>query len=528
MNPLQRTSIFTLGIIFSFVFFIFILIGFYSDALSIEFAILMTVIVNFLLWILGPSISDVIYKWIYKARFFTHEEFSQQYPDLSSFIQSVSQNYKFSMPKIGFINDRNPTAFTYGSTKNHARIVFTKGLIHYLNPDEQKAVFAHELGHIYHQDFIVMTIAVTLAQILYELYAIFAKSNKKSNNKKGKSLAWIGLVSYVFYIVTSYLILYLSRVREYYADSFAAQVTKTPHSLIQALVKIAYGIVQAEDTETGKNLLESTRSLGILDIKNAGFISGIVTYSAEPAIVAEVMAFDNCSPWAKILELSSTHPLTGKRISALEKIAQSLNQKKLIDFEAAFAKMNIDRKKLYRDFSLEVVIYFLPFILPVIGFLLLGIGGALLAFALGSIFKIMYRLNENKAVPSSVIDQMRNPYASPMRGNPIFLEGQLVGRGVPGYIFSEDMMFQDKTGLAYLDYHSFLGFIGNFFFAISKVKKLLGQSVKVEGWFFRGLSHSVTLRKIFHGEEKISSHPKAWFIIRNLVIAAIGLILILS
>lgn len=521
MNPLQRASIFTLGIVFSFILFILILVGLYTERLTLSSAIFWTVIINFLFWLLGPVLSDFIYRNIYKAKFYSQEEFNSINPDLSAFIDSVCKTYKFKFPKIGIINDRNPTAFTYGSTRNNARIIFTEGITHYLAPDEVKAVIAHELGHIHHADFIIMTVAVIMVQVLYELYFILTKTKNGSRGKKGP-LALVGLVSYILYLISQYLILYLSRVREYYADSFSAQVTKSPHSLSQALVKIAYGIVQAADTDSSKRLLESTRSMGILDVKNAGFISGLVYASSDPLVVAQVMSFDNLNPWAKILELSSTHPLTGKRISALEKIAVSLGQQKMVDFEKALSGMQFDRARLYKNFYFEIVIYFLPYLLPVPGFIFGGIGGAIIGFALGSILKINYQMREETSRQSTVIEEMKNIYASPMRGKPVSFDGKIVGRGVPGYIFSEDMMFQDATGLMYLDYHDFLGWFGNILFALRAIKNLLGQNAKVEGWFFRGITQHITLRKVQSGGNTITSHPKIWSMVINIALLFFG------
>lgn len=523
MNPLIRASVFTLGILLSFVFFIFVLAGLYTDQLSLSWAVTLTILVNALFWAIGPFISDFLYRFIYKAKFFTPEEFTREYPEYASFISALCAKYRFRMPKMGIISDRNPTAFTYGSTRNNARIIFTEGILHYLKPDEVKAVFAHELGHVHHADFIIMTIAVTLVQVLYELYAILSKTKSKSSNKKGNYLAMVGLAAYIFYWIGSYLILYLSRVREYFADAFSAETTGDPGLLSQALVKIAYGIVQAEDTDSAKRLLESTRALGVMDVKNAGFITGIAYKSADSVLIAEVMAFDILSPWAKILELSSTHPLTGKRLFALERIGKEKRLGNgLMDFGKAFERLRVDKARLWQNFWLEAGVYFLPWILPVPGLFLGGIGGALIGFALGSTLNIFYRMSESRAVPSTVIDQLRNVYASPMRGSPVYLEGQIVGKGVPGYAFSEDMMFQDKTGLIFLNYHSILGWFGNLFFAIGKVKKLIGVNAQAEGWFFRGLSHSLTLRKIRYGNESVTSHPKAWIVLRNAIIAVIG------
>lgn len=449
-------------------------------------------------------------------------------PQYASFIESVCKKYGFSFPKMGIIDDNNPTAFTYGSTRNNARIVITAGILKYLSEREALAVIGHEMGHIKNYDFIIMSVAATLVQILYELYVVLSRSKAKSSSKKGGNLAWIGLVAYAFYIIGTYLLLYLSRVREYYADQFSSEVTNTPNLLIQALVKIAYGIVAEEDSQSSKRLLEATRSLGVIDVKNAGFIGSLVYVSSQPEILAEVMSFDIVSPWAKILELSSTHPLTGKRILALGKIAQTMQQVKLIDFEAAYERLKLDKQRLYHNFILEVCIYFLPLAILVVGFLIGGIGGGLAGFAIGSLIKINYRMQETQPKKTTILEQMRNVYASPMKGERVVLDGNIVGRGVAGFALSEDMMLQDKTGLIYIDYQSIWGFIGDIFFAIGKVKKLIGEAVQAEGWFFRGIAQSITLTHVYHGHESVSSHPKAWGIILNVITLIIGVLMMVN
>ena len=527
MNALVRNSLLTLGLLFSFVFFIIILIGLLLDFVSLPFAIGLTVIINFLIWLVSPAISDFIYRHIYKTRFYNEDDFRTIYPQLHGFIKVVCDSSKITFPKIGIIEDKNPTAFTYGSHKGNARIVFTQGILHYLNEDETKAVLAHEIGHISNNDFIIMTIASTLVQILYEIYTVLIRT-KSRGSKKGNPLVAIAIISYIFYFIGTYLLLFLSRTREYFADQFSASVTKSPHTLTQALVKIAYGIVEAEDTENGKRLLHATRALGLIDVKNAGHIGSIIKVSSEPNAVAQVMVFDIISPWAKILEIGSTHPLTGRRILALEKIAQSLGQNKLIDIDSAIKSKQIDNTRLYKNFLFELILYVLPYTLPLIGLLLFGIGGFLLVLGIALILRINYMMAESAGVKSNVFEEMCNPYASPMRGRSVIFNGAIVGRGVPGFVLSEDMMFQDDTGLAYLDYSHILGFLGDFFFAIKKVKALMGRSVTVEGWFFRGIMHHVTLRKVIDGNEIIQSHPKFWQNAIGGLIAVVGLVMIVG
>jgi Zn-dependent protease with chaperone function len=160
----------------------------------------------------------------------------------------VAGDYRFKAPRIGFIPDRNPTAFTYGLLRSNARIVVTQGIFEFLSEEEQRAVVAHELGHIVNRDFILMTMAGMLVQILYQIYAALARSQRSSSSKEGNKLAVIGFVALIFYYIGIYLLLYLSRTREYLADAFSAGRVE-PRHLAGALIKIAYGIVAIKDTE---------------------------------------------------------------------------------------------------------------------------------------------------------------------------------------------------------------------------------------------------------------------------------------
>jgi Zn-dependent protease with chaperone function len=82
-----------------------------------------------------------------------------------------------------------------------------------------------------------------LVQILYQVYAALARSGNGSGDKKGKG-AIVGLAALICYYIGIYLLLYLSRTREYLADAFSASRVEPQH-LASALIKIAYGICRS-------------------------------------------------------------------------------------------------------------------------------------------------------------------------------------------------------------------------------------------------------------------------------------------
>ncbi|QQS20277.1 M48 family metalloprotease [Candidatus Saccharibacteria bacterium] len=514
-------SLVTLGLIFSFVFFIIVLILLQQDAMNVWLAMGLTVVFNFIMWLVGPWVTDWINKFFYKVEFLTPEQVAQRYPTIAPTIQQVSSEYNFKYPKVGIIPDNNPTAFCYGSGRYNSRLVVTQGLFKYLNEGEQRAVVAHEMGHIVNRDFIVMMVASTLVQLLYEMYYWLTRSKGDRKN----NLAAIGFIAYILYVIASYLLLYLSRTREKLADIFGAQVAD-PEDLSNALIKIAYGIVSEEDSGATTRLLHSTRHMGLVDVKDAKHAGGVsyITNNDSQA-VTEAMLFDAYSPWAKLIELNSTHPLTGNRIKALSKMPSKSGRPFSYNVEAAASRVMLDKRRLWNVLWSDLAVMGMPYAVAIaVGLVSRNWGIGIATFGIALVLKTMYRYPSGTPAQTSVLGEMRNPYASPLRGKYVSLQGAAVGRGVPGFVFGEDLMYQDKTGLIFMDYHSAFSFFGNIFFALKKVKKLLGQPSVATGWFYRSIASSLILRRIdVDGQPKpIRSRRREWSFVWAFLLIALG------
>ena len=73
--------------------------------------------------------------------------------------------------------------------------------------------------------------------LLYQVYAF------TRNIRSFRALAY---GAYLFYWVSQFVVLLLNRTREYFADHYAAEVTRAPEALSPALIKIAYGMVKSD------------------------------------------------------------------------------------------------------------------------------------------------------------------------------------------------------------------------------------------------------------------------------------------
>ncbi len=496
----------TITLLLGMVFVLFLALTFIlssEDPVNgLNIAITGTLLFNIAAFFLSPFLLDLMQNCLYRTRWVSLAEIQQHSPEAARIIQRICGQQKLKQPRLGIIDDQNPTAFTYGSLPNTARLVVSQGLFTYLEDEEIATVYAHELGHIVHWDFAVMTLASTLVQITYLIYT-FARRLGRSGGEKIKNAAGTAAVTaYVFYLVGTYLLLYLSRTREYYADHFAAETTGNPNALSRALVKIAYGILEeSKHAAEPSRLIEGTRALGIYDAK-AATATGTAYRIAQPQQLGRVFLWDMFNPWGWFMELNSTHPLTGKRVRALSTYAEQLGLETEFDLSRVVAEgKRLDKKKLYGNFVLDVLLYAAQAIGVLCG-LIVGISlvsakvasgtvvlaTVLIGFGVGTLIKtaVMFP-NFQFAASFDVLELMSNPYASPLRGKPVQIQGELIGRGDAGYQFGSDLKLQDRTGMIYLRYASRFGSFGNFLFGMNRVKNLIGSSVSTVGWFRRGV-----------------------------------------
>lgn len=471
------------------------------------------------------GISPYIIQWIYRIDWIPYEEFAARFPHMTDSLNKVVAYNGIKMPRLGIIHDLNPNAFTFGHTKNNARVVITDGILEYLNKKEQNAVFSHELGHVVHSDFIIMTIVFAIPLVLLTIarwayYTSLFSGRRRSSDDDANVLYLlliaVAVLSYLSYYLGYLISLMVSRVREYYADQHAAEVLEDPNALSTGLVKIAYGLLVDRDInvdvkERNKSKVRALRGLGIFDpstAKGLGIISVTTKGVLSMDAIQAAAAWDLYNPWAKYFQALSTHPLPARRIQRLNEQCEFYGKKPEIDFSQSkeIAEQQAG-KTLWDQFLWDIFMKALPTLIFVallgvtiitlirslveipfidwkIILLMWAIGFYIIGF--GSIIKIKY-MYKSGFEAKKVVDLVTNVKASPMRSVPAIVEGKIVGRGVPGYYFSEDMYFQDDTGLMYVDYRYGISII-DFIHSMKRIRRMVGQRVRIKGWYRRGPS----------------------------------------
>jgi heat shock protein HtpX len=161
----------------------------------------------------------------------------QDAPGLHAMIERLCIQADLPKPRIAVADTHVPNAFATGRSQKSATVCATTGIMSVLSPSELEGVMAHELSHVKHRDVLIMTIAsffASIAAIIMQFGFFFGGSDDDN-----PSFAIVLLVSFVVYIVSFFLMLALSRYREFAADRGAAIITGRPSALSSALVKIA-------------------------------------------------------------------------------------------------------------------------------------------------------------------------------------------------------------------------------------------------------------------------------------------------
>lgn len=220
----------------------------------------------------------------------------QEAPGLHAMIEKLCIQADLPKPRVAVADTDLPNAFATGRSQKSATVCATTGIMRTLSPSELEGVMAHELAHVKHRDVLIMTIAsffASLAAIILQFGFFFGGGGDDEN----PSFIVVLLVSFVVYVLSFFLMMSLSRYREFAADRGAAIVTGRPSALASALSKIASNVQQLPQ----RDLREAER----LERMNAFFI--------VPVRVKSVLQ-----------GLFSTHPPTEKRIERLQQLERSL------------------------------------------------------------------------------------------------------------------------------------------------------------------------------------------------------------
>ncbi len=271
---------------------------------------------NILQWLISPYLIGALYR--------TREISQDENPKLHEVVDELSRKSGIKKPKLMLAQIPIPNAFAYGSPIAGTRVAVTDGLLKTLNPDEVEAVLGHELGHLKHRDVqVMMFVSLLPALFTYVGYSLMFSGAYGNQKNQGSGGAVIGIALVAFSYVLTMFTLYVSRIREYYADRHSASIVEGgSQKLSTGLAKIVQASKSMGRNRKGKQNLNSFKALFITDPDRAETDSISMSVAAstnDHALVQEILS-KKVSTQDRIMEVFSTHPNIVKRLKALSEL----------------------------------------------------------------------------------------------------------------------------------------------------------------------------------------------------------------
>ncbi|MFC1952911.1 zinc metalloprotease HtpX [Chloroflexota bacterium] len=268
-------------------------------------------------YLIGPSIVG----WSMKINWVSEKEA----PELHRMIGELAEKANLPKPRVGISQLSIPNAFAFGRTQADGRICVTQGILDLLTRDELKAVLGHEMAHIQHRDMAIITLISVIPLILYWIaFSMMWGGALGGRRQSGGYAALIGFGAFLLYFITNLLVLYGSRIREYYADQGSVELGNKPHNMATALYKLVHGDARFKGSPELKQA-EKVRAFFVNDPARAWRevkelsqldrdMSGTIDFTELMDLRQKEVRLSSSD---KMMELFTTHPNMLKRIKHL-------------------------------------------------------------------------------------------------------------------------------------------------------------------------------------------------------------------
>jgi len=304
------------AVLFSIVYAVIAMAGTYMGLGNFYFYLVLSLGMMLIQYLIGPKIVE----WTMRVKYIKREE----NPALYRIVQDLSLKANIPMPKIGVAGIALPNAFAFGRGIRDGRVCVTEGILSLLNEEELKAVLGHELSHLKNRDVLTITLLSVIPMIMYRIaWQFLFYGRRRDERSSGANTMLIGLAAFLFYFITNLLVLYASRIREYFADRGSVLLGNKPQALASSLYKLVYGAARIDkeslkEVEGLKAFFASDPSQALNEIKELRQLdldkSGTIEASELEFLRNKKV---NLGFGDKFLELLSTHPNMLKRIKRL-------------------------------------------------------------------------------------------------------------------------------------------------------------------------------------------------------------------
>ena len=189
-------------------------------------------------------------------------------------VSQLASQAGIKMPEVG-IYEGEPNAFATGAFKNSALVAVSTGLLQGMSREEVKAVLGHEIAHVSNGDMVTMA----LVQGVMNTFVFFASRVvgslvdsylRRDDDHSGPGIGYMltsMVLQVVFGLLAGIVVAWVSRQREFRADSGSARLLGQPQSMIRALERL--GQMHAQGQEMPKTMA----AMGIAGLPGHWFAS---------------------------------------------------------------------------------------------------------------------------------------------------------------------------------------------------------------------------------------------------------------
>jgi heat shock protein HtpX len=315
---LQTRMFLLIAVMFGILYGVIVGVGTWMGKGSVLTYLILAFVFLGIQYLIGPAMVG----WTMRVKWVSEKE----EPELHRMVAELAGAAGIPKPKVGISQLTIPNAFAFGRTQGDGRVCVTRGILNLLSRDELRAVLGHEISHIKHRDMAIITLLSAIPLIMYWLAFSMMFRGAFGGNRQGGGgyAALIGLGAFILYFITNLLVLYGSRIREYYADLGSVRLGNKPHNLATALYKLVYGNARYKNSAELKRV-EGVKAFFVNDPSRAwGEIrelkqidrdmSGTIDYDELMELRQKEVRLGSGD---KMMELFTTHPNMLKRIKHL-------------------------------------------------------------------------------------------------------------------------------------------------------------------------------------------------------------------
>ncbi|MEO1401487.1 MAG: M48 family metalloprotease [Cyanobacteria bacterium J06635_1] len=499
------------------------------------------------LGIAAPWLWDWLLRLTANMRPFSTRVMIKSSPEAVKVLRQTCLKRNWQFPTLGLLPTEIPLIFSYGWLPRYGRLMVSQGLLDQLEDDEIATLVAYEMSHWRRWDWPLVSLQGLLLYGLHWLYWRLALWGNRQPPMVKFAAGLGATLSYGVFWLVQKAGSWLSRLRTYYRDRTATEITGNPNGLVRALGKLTLALNHT--------------------VENHGYTPPIVerltlllpTHAAASplptAALPQHFVWDVLNPFRSWLSCNQSHPPLGDRLQLLTvyarywKLPPEINFQPLIDRYAPNKSQKGDAlsPSEWKTLLLQGAPWFGLAIGGLIGLLLWGIGAAAATFKwtfldwlykdpsvlksallLGLGTGILLRINtlfpdlDPNLEPSDtqIADWAITPDLIPADSLPIKLSGQLLGRpGIANWL-GQELLLKTPQGVFKLHFFSIFGPIGNGLKLSPRPVQYLNQPAQLLGWFRRGQQIWIDIHQIKTHTQTIQAQHPLW----SAVILAISFI----